>query len=204
MGTDIHSLGQVKTYANWWKTRLVRVANDDRNYDSFAILADVRNGSGFAGIVTGEGWPVIAPPRGLPPQSEFQKTTEHHFDNFWMGDHTHSWLLLSEMKEFLEKTLKPMRYKSIGVVSRDVFIDLKEGKLKSPESWCGAVGDGSTTIDESEWTPDSTALFVRTSWYSEGTTSAWYFTRVVEELEWLRQRYGVGDEDVRFIFGFDS
>jgi hypothetical protein len=37
-----------------------------RNYDWFAILADVRNGRGFAGVSTGEGFNVTAMPKGLP------------------------------------------------------------------------------------------------------------------------------------------
>lgn len=65
MGCDIHSVAQVQEDGKW-KTVEVRVAGDDRNYDSFAVLADVRNGSGFAGVKTGEGWDYIAEPRGLP------------------------------------------------------------------------------------------------------------------------------------------
>ena len=37
-----------------------------RNYGLFAILADVRNGRGFAGILTGSGFEPISEPRGLP------------------------------------------------------------------------------------------------------------------------------------------
>lgn len=43
MGCDIHSIGQVKTKDGKWVTKLARVAGDDRNYDSFAVMADVRN-----------------------------------------------------------------------------------------------------------------------------------------------------------------
>lgn len=38
----------------------------DRNYDVFSILANVRNGYGFAGVVTSSGFEPIAPGRGLP------------------------------------------------------------------------------------------------------------------------------------------
>lgn len=38
----------------------------DRNYDVFAILANVRNGTGFAGIKTSSGFDPIDTPRGLP------------------------------------------------------------------------------------------------------------------------------------------
>lgn len=44
----------------------VRVFWDDRNYNVFGILADVRNGYGFAGVDTGDGFVPIDSPRGLP------------------------------------------------------------------------------------------------------------------------------------------
>ena len=44
----------------------------DRNYDLFAILADVRNGHGFAGVATGEGFTPIADPKGIPADCDPQ------------------------------------------------------------------------------------------------------------------------------------
>jgi len=38
----------------------------DRNYNAFAILADVRNGYGFAGCDTGDGFVPISTPKGFP------------------------------------------------------------------------------------------------------------------------------------------
>jgi len=40
--------------------------SENRNYDWFSVLANVRNGYGFAGIKTGEGFKVIAQPKGFP------------------------------------------------------------------------------------------------------------------------------------------
>lgn len=37
-----------------------------RNYDLFSILADVRNGTGFAGVDTGDGFVPISMPKGVP------------------------------------------------------------------------------------------------------------------------------------------
>jgi hypothetical protein len=37
-----------------------------RNYDLFAMLADVRNGAGFAGCDTGDGFVPVADPKGFP------------------------------------------------------------------------------------------------------------------------------------------
>ena len=39
---------------------------DSRNYDWFSILANVRNGMGFAGVVTGQGFNYISTPKGVP------------------------------------------------------------------------------------------------------------------------------------------
>ena len=43
---------------------------DDRNYDLFGILANVRNGSGFAGISTGDGFVPMHDPREWPDDTE--------------------------------------------------------------------------------------------------------------------------------------
>lgn len=50
----------------WQKDEFQDSPDDGRNYDWFAILADVRNGYGFAGVSTGSGFDVIAEPKGLP------------------------------------------------------------------------------------------------------------------------------------------
>lgn len=94
MGTDIHSVIQVQADGAW-RTVAQRPGKDDRNYDTFAVYADVRNGVGFAGISTGEGWTPIAQPRGLPPDFEVWRESHH---GTWMGDHSYSWLTLAEIE----------------------------------------------------------------------------------------------------------
>jgi hypothetical protein len=51
---------------NYWMTPWQKEVYEGRNYDTFAILANVRNGRGFAGCVTGQGFEFISEPRGLP------------------------------------------------------------------------------------------------------------------------------------------
>ena len=99
MGTDIHSIAQVKRDGNpasshrdcgldveeggiwpWatyraqvlhkWTTVAIGIAGDPRSYNTFAMLANVRNGRGFAGVRTSTGFPVIHEPRGLPDDLE--------------------------------------------------------------------------------------------------------------------------------------
>ena len=65
METDIHSIAQVRRNGSW-ETVAISVCGDPRSYNTFAMLADVRNGRGFAGIKTSDGFPYIHKPRGLP------------------------------------------------------------------------------------------------------------------------------------------
>ena len=65
MGTDIHSIAQMRRNGSW-ETVAIGVCGDPRSYNTFAMLANVRNGRGFAGIKTSDGFPYIHEPRGLP------------------------------------------------------------------------------------------------------------------------------------------
>lgn len=145
MGTDIHMIAERYTEGRWslagevgttkWGSMSMPEPYDGRNYDLFAILADVRNGYGFAGIETGSGFNVIAPPRGVPDDCspEFRRWRED-----WGPDgHTPSWVTLAEILAFdwTQKTTKtgvvdvlnfprapnvrPLRY-SGSVLGRDV------------------------------------------------------------------------------------
>ncbi len=68
----------------------------NRNYDVFAILTGtVRNGFGFAGVETGDGFRgITAEPRGMP--DDVTETVRDH--NSW--DHSESWLSLPEILAF--------------------------------------------------------------------------------------------------------
>ena len=48
-----------------------------RDYNSFAVLGDVRNGLGFAGVKTGEGFNYITARRGLPDWLEIEDDCGH-------------------------------------------------------------------------------------------------------------------------------
>lgn len=67
----------------------------DRNYGLFAILAGVRNGSGFAGTDLGDPTIPITEPRGVPDDAsaDYRREVEQ-----WGGDgHSHSWLSLADV-----------------------------------------------------------------------------------------------------------
>ena len=84
-----------------WKSfhrRLVDHPYDQRNYALYSILADVRNGYGFAGVFTGMGFTPIAPPRGVPEDASPEYRAEVAA---WGGDgHSHSWLTLKELQAY--------------------------------------------------------------------------------------------------------
>src|SRR5262249_46209472 len=70
----------------------------DRNYNLFGILANVRNGSGFAGCDTGDGFVPISEPRGIP--DDVSKEVKAEADR-WDGDgHSHSWLTVTELMAY--------------------------------------------------------------------------------------------------------
>ncbi len=66
-----------------------------RNYNEFAILANVRNGRGFAGIKTGEGFNPIADPKGLPKDVSDDVASDSRA--YGSDGHSHSWLTLKEL-----------------------------------------------------------------------------------------------------------
>lgn len=124
MGCDIHMFVEKKVNNKWEKlskkfkyrhydpTRENKIDEDgyewnpeftdspysDRNYDLFAILADVRNGRGFAGCYTGEGFNPISEPKGLPKDASNEVKLEF-FD--WGSDaHSASFFTIKELKDY--------------------------------------------------------------------------------------------------------
>lgn len=119
MGTDIHGVFQRFDGEHW--VDIPSEYDQGRHYQLFAVLAGVRNGTGFAGIQTGEVVTPISEPRGLPddfkvdgdihPIASLSVMTKwrqkyHAADEpleVWMGDHSHTWLTAAEMLEWYER-----------------------------------------------------------------------------------------------------
>ena len=222
MGTDIHTIAQVEKNGEW-ETVAANMCDEPRNYDSFAVLANVRNGSGFAGVKTGQGWVPISEPRGLPDgvsydepcpvwYSSFDKDKEDPQTEKWLGDHSHSWLMMSEISAYLE-SVKNDTYRVAGVVSlTDFYSHMETGKPY--ETWCGDVWGGKTKVlsqqeaiklynnNADKEIDDGTEFYVRTSWSTPAPDRLWYLYDLVKKLTEIAQKYGV--DDVRFVFGFDS
>lgn len=188
--------------------RVARWGND-RNYDLFGILADVRNASGFAGIQRLEqGWPAIAPERGYP--DAFDHDCDMH-DRVWMGDHSHTWLTLAELFAYPWTTTR----QRVGLVTLEQFTQrLTTGT--GYETWCGETsGPGIVTLPADVVraslrgnglaVADGVRVHVRDSW---GVTAAeaceWWHDTLIPAFQRLIAEHGTTPDKVRLVMGFDS
>lgn len=109
MGCDIHLFVEKKVGDKWescdsWEKSefggvwvpFTKRFYADRNYDLFGILANVRNGYGFAGCDTGEGFEPISQPRGIPDDASKEVSRKIYGG----GLHSHSWLTLREIMDY--------------------------------------------------------------------------------------------------------
>lgn len=207
MGTDVHGIWQAKKDGKW--VDVESRWDQERHYFLFSWLADVRNGFGFAGVKTYQPITPISGPRGYPedfiieddahPTSldaycerrrEWMDEEEKKNPSYWMGDHSHSWLMADEIL----MSTRPDRTWRTGVVEREWF-DGWDGNMP-PKNWSGDITGQNVRVAESpvDVKPDST--HVRIYWkQSEDVLS--YF---VDEVKRLKELYG----EVRLVFGFDS
>lgn len=247
MGCDIHSLVEVKKNGKWKKNTKKIFPNswykpeeklkpekeqwewalepfndkpsDNRHYDWFAILADVRNGKEFAGVNTSDGFSVIAEPKGKPEECSDEFKTLYYD---WGEDlHSVSYLNLDEFDNF-DWNQKTTKY---GVISLERYKELK-GSNNSPGSWSGSIwGANIITVDQdtaNQILNNEIEYLTRKNPYSEKdvtrhlkdwnvhveytwvvTYSEWFkneHENIIEPMRKLKEEY----EDVRLIFGFDN
>lgn len=143
MGCDIHAFGEVLKDGKWvsadiwqknpaYSEEELSVPNwcrltDNRHYDLFAVLANVRNGT------WSEKLPVIAEPRGLPEDASKEVLAQ---SERWNGDgHSHSFLTRAELQEGFNKISKH-RVKRIATVgwSDEASPEVREWLAKSEET----------------------------------------------------------------------
>ena len=213
MGTDIHLRVQKRkdSVSPWEFVEDVDKNGEpvewhtERCYDAFAILADVRNHWGFNSI---------APRRGIPEDIIVS-------DDLYLGDHSASWLLLSEIEAFdwfqdVEKSaeLSALQYFRLKIKQlRDIYA--------SPDPWCGGLRPPQSLIDNVEMDAKlnqlksdgwqhleyrieteikATTLASWRVYYSEAAGT--FYTRLIPRLKRLAK--DVGSDNVRIVFGFDS
>lgn len=194
-----------------WNPSFIRSPYRNRNYNLFAILADVRNGRGFAGVKTGEGFNSIDDPRGLP--DNVSKRIKNESDKWGEYGHSHSWLLLSELLNYDWGQITMLS----GYVSLEEYKRLrKEGGF--PKSWCGDVySPNLVKLDEKEAdllldNPKLINVFTNTEEKNYQVLYSWsvlykdcvsdFLTETIPQLEILSR--STFKDDVRIVFWFDN
>lgn len=180
MGCDIHAYVETRQPDGSWKKADVEVP-DDRNYVAFAKLAGVRNGEGFGGCDTGDCVVPIDEPRGIPNDTSIIQNDLDYEDkgNVWLGDHSYSWVLLSELLEVNYNEPVVRR----GMVSPEEYESFKQFGGR-PRSWCG-------------WT--SRDDYKQIEWTEKLYEAAHILPKIIAAVCHLGK-----PEDVRIVFGFDS
>jgi hypothetical protein len=147
MGCDIHAGIEVNDGNGWtplkWPNRWHR--DDDpeeppqtarldlnRNYDAFAILANVRNGYGFAGCDTGDGFVPIAEPRGLPDDAHPET-----IDQACTGDHSATYVTADELLSY-DWTRCTKKRGWVNAVAFEAW-DRRKAWDPRPSDWCGGI-----------------------------------------------------------------
>lgn len=213
MGCDIHCYCEVRKNGKWeelkekiFKSCYSEELSSDpyhgRNYDLFAILANVRNGRGFAGSDTGNGFMPISPLKGLPADvsGEIKKSS----DSWDCDGHSHSWVTLKELIDYnwSQKTFKR------GVVNENEY---KTFKLNGePDGWCSSCSGPNIVMINN----DEMESFIKNPETKE--TGKEYYTRII----WGTTYYDAAGsfykntipalkslgnpEDVRLVFWFDN
>lgn len=220
MGCDIHIFAEVKKDNKWekvgkifncpyfneneeengWNYKFTDSPYRGRNYNLFAILADVRNGRGFAGVKIGDGFNPISDPKGLP--EDVSEEIKANSDE-WGGDgHSHSYFSLLELKT----------YNWNQYTIHQGCVDIEEYKIFKerghPDSWSGDFWGSSIRkisneeMDKLILNPPSDELkyYTLVNWkssYKESIGDIWF--KNMEELSKLGN-----DDEVRIVFWFDN
>lgn len=185
----------------------------NRNYDVFAVLADVRNGTGFAGCRTSSGFVPVSEPRGIPEDGLSAELNA--LVPTW--DHSVSYLTLRELLAIDWE----QRVTHYGVIH---FKDYQDWRTHGgqPREWSGDVFGRMVkvlTLPQAEealtaylngtfWVrpgepaggTDLQHLYVRVQWTATYRETCEDFVRFVDDY-----LVPLGPPDrVRIVFGFDS
>lgn len=204
MGCDVHMYAEVRdaegtwqlvTEPRWrdWRDRPTISPYEARNYRVFGILAGARD----------DGVEPISPPRGLPPDVSMGLKCPAS-DEPYLGDHSFTYLTLSDLLAY--DWTAPMYH--WGIIDLAEYRRWKASGEVWPERWNrGIWGPSYVTLREDELrepTPGE-SIYVRAEWQSTRADAArGFYLDVLDSLGELARARGVGPDDVRIVFGFDS
>jgi hypothetical protein len=195
------SCGEFGTKPDCWNCKGTGVSDwkgwyGDRNYTIFAVLADVRNGHGFAGTYTHEPITPIDTPRGLPADATYESLQR------LSDEHSATWVFLSEVEDYNwdQDMIRG------GVISIEEYATCQRTG-ESPENWCGGIsGPDIITVTPMEAEKilleggeDLDRIYVNYKWVDPLRRYADDFLAQMTKL-----RATVGDRACRLIMDFDS
>lgn len=240
MGTDIHFYVEKQVYreqksvwtsADQWKPNEYAGEEGEpplafdykssfysgRNYNLFAILANVRNGHGFAGCDTGNGFVSIGEPRGLP--ADVSEQTKAESDSMGIDGHSHSWFTVAELLAYDWTQVTKLR----GYVTAAEYYQWnrwRRGAGDGPEGYCGGVSGGDVEkVSEDELRRRIEEL-TGGDWRQQEAKVKEAMPNVYCRVEWEQPYYKVArdflaetmprlwrlgrPDDVRIVFFFDN
>lgn len=212
--------------------RVQREIYDNRCYDLFSILANVRNGYGFAGCKTGDGFVPMTSGRGIPP--DVSDEGESYLNEYGADGHSHTYMTLKEIYDY---DWDQVTWKE-GVVSPAVFKEwLDRGKKGYPIAYSGGVGGPNVVMvspelmeekiikgeivvtperiealrnnqffDSFPSDPNAPSYYTTVRWaspYSEVREQSG-FNKTLDLLKKLAEEQGVTYDNVRLIMFFDN
>lgn len=202
MGTDINGVFQKRNKQNEW-VDIDTKYEFNRHYQLFAFIGGVRNGTGFAGVKTGESVSnPVAACRGVP--EDMQVDEYGNCGSTWLGDHSYSWFKVNEYFAHIEAAGKVIK---TGIVSKERYEDWinrypDPDNRSAPDSHCGGIWGRDVILindDELEKRYRAGWTHIQVKWVSDLREELQYFT---EELHRLVQEHQT--DEIRFVFGFDS
>lgn len=224
MGTDIHGVLETRydRETRWFPECTME---DDRNYAVFAMLANVRNGRGFAGIETHVPIQPISEPRGWPrdfnlyecmswlnPGAGYRKPREANLpvcpenlyrEELWLeGDGEIPWLgdhsfSWLSIKELKEWTGWSQTLFETGYISRHQYE--RWDRVSPPDGWCGMISGPDIVLAQDGVPPPADWTHVRVSWDRPLSHSVAVFKAWVDYAALKTE-----GREARIVFGFDS
>lgn len=235
MGTDIHLGVERFTGASWvpvedvlptreeYDTAFAEPYNQERvdefyrtnptgrDYDTFALLAGVRNGVGFAGKKRCDAVEPAFEGRGIPDDTSFEVEGSH-----WLGgDHSHTFCSYKEAVSVNWSRETRM----FGFVPLDHWAEWKANCSPCPISWCGGVSQDCISEELAQvrvangdvpkrHDPDNPfgaylGEYVESSWVMRPTADSPFRLWLLSgKMQALANKHG--QENIRICISFDS
>jgi len=209
MGCDIHVMIEEKFEdepKEGWQVSGFELDYFGRNYDVFGMLADVRNGIGFAGINLGDGFEPIDEPRGVPVDAGERWLS--YVEEWDCDGHSHGYFYLKELKELLTNGYFDKETKHRGIVSLQEYREMETRGGGRPSSWSIDIsGPGIRIVTPKELDTidlDLGKIYVSVEWKETYRESGQYLIDFIEKLVEYEIESGACHNCVRMCFLFDN